>query len=71
MHDRVDFQDGCLDEVVAVRGAHLERIGANRWFLSFMHADGTETSIWFSSKDLKKPFMETRPKPILSTKHEE
>ena len=61
MIDRVDHVDGELDEVVAAAGAHLERMGKNRWFLLLCHADGTDTAIWFSSKDLRKPFMETRP----------
>lgn len=60
MSDRVDYKDGELDEVVATAGAHLERLDKNRWFLLLCHADGTETAIWFDSKDLKKPFMETR-----------
>jgi len=64
--DRVDFVDGRLDEIVSSRGAHLERMDKNRWFLIFYHDDGTETAIWFSSKDLKKPFWETRePRPKL------
>jgi hypothetical protein len=58
--DRIDYQDGDLDEIVAARGAHLERLDKNRWFLALYHADGTETAIWFSSKDLRKPSMETR-----------
>lgn len=58
--DRVDFQNDELDEVVAGRGAHLERIGKDRWFLIFYHTDGTETALWFSSKDLKRPFLEKR-----------
>ena len=59
--DRVDFTDGKLDEIVSSRGAHLERLGKNRWFLIFYHADGSETALWFSSRDLRKPFWETRP----------
>ena len=59
--DRVDFINGKLDEVVSSRGAHLERIDHSRWFLIFYHADGTETAMWFSSRDLRKPFWETRP----------
>jgi len=61
MADRVDFVDGRLDEVVASKGAHLERMDDNRWFILFEHEDGSETAIWFSSKDLEKPFWETRP----------
>lgn len=65
MEDRVTFTEkGRLDEVVASRGAHLEHMGGNSWFLSLLHADGTETAIWFDSKDLKKPFWEKRePRP--------
>jgi hypothetical protein len=58
--DRVEFEGGKLDEIVAARGAHLERIGKNDWFLAFFHDDGTETAIWFTSKDLKTPYFETR-----------
>lgn len=66
IQDRVDFVDGRLDEIVSARGAHLEHMDKNRWFLIFYHADGTETAIWFSSKDLKKPFWETRePRPAI------
>lgn len=51
--DRVSYDDkGKLDEIVGTRGAHLERMSKNEWFLSIWHADGTETAIWFSSKDL-------------------
>jgi hypothetical protein len=61
MEDRTEFnEDGTLDEVVAAAGAHLEHMSGNRWFLLLCHADGTDTAIWFSSKDLKKPFMEIR-----------
>ena len=58
--DRVTFDDGCLDEGVGSRRAHLERLGRSRWFLVIGHDDGTETAIWFKSKDLKKPFYERR-----------
>lgn len=58
--DRVTFEEGRLDEVVSSRGAHLEHMDGNQWFLIFYHEDGTETAFWFSSKDLKKPFWETR-----------
>lgn len=61
MKDRVDFTDkGTLDEVVCSAGAHLESMGGNRWFLEFQHEDGTSTALWFASKDLRKPFWETR-----------
>ncbi|MCA0032785.1 hypothetical protein [Mesorhizobium sp. B263B2A] len=61
MSDRVDFNDdGTLDEVVSTKGAHLEHLGGNRWFLIFYHEDGTDTAIWFSSRDLKRPFGEKR-----------
>jgi hypothetical protein len=59
--DRVTFNDeGTLDEVCSTRGAHLEYLGNNRWFLAFYHGDGTDSAFWFGSKDLKKPFWETR-----------
>jgi hypothetical protein len=58
---RVQFNDdGTLDEVCSTRGAHLEHMDGNRWFLSFQHGDGTSSAFWFSSKDLKKPFWEKR-----------
>ena len=61
MSDRVDFTEkGTLDEIVSSRGAHLECMGGSRWFLSFQHADGTETAVWFSSRELRKPFWEKR-----------
>lgn len=53
MSDRVEFVDGKLDEVVSSKGAHLEHMGAGRWFLSFQHADGTSSAFWFSSKSLR------------------
>lgn len=60
MGDRVDFDDhGELDEIVSASGAHLERMDKNRWFLEFMHEDGTSTAIWFSSKDLRQQLIET------------
>jgi hypothetical protein len=55
-------EDGSLDEVCSSRGAHLKRMSGKRWRLVFYHADGTETGFWFGSKDLKKPFWETRLK---------
>lgn len=68
--DRVDFVDGELDEIVASKGAHLERLDKSRWFILFEHEDGSETAIWFSSKDLAKPFWETRPaaRPLPGTR---
>lgn len=61
MDNRVVFNlDGTLDEVCSSRGAHLEHMNGNRWFLIFYHEDGTETAFWFNSKDLKKPFWEKR-----------
>jgi hypothetical protein len=70
MEDRVTFEDGHLDEVVSSRGAHLERMSGNRWFLIFYHEDGTETAIWFDSKNLRKPFWETRePRPSHPTRN--
>lgn len=61
MQDRVDFENGTLDEIVSTKGAHLESMGGNDWFLAFYHEDGTSTALWFSSKDLRKPHWETRP----------
>jgi hypothetical protein len=58
--DRTEFKNGKLDEIVSTAGAHLERMGGNRWFLSFQHADGTETALWFISRDLVTPQMEIR-----------
>lgn len=50
--DRVSYDDkGRLDEVVGTKGAHLERMGKNDWFLSIEHADGSSTAIWFKSKN--------------------
>jgi hypothetical protein len=50
--DRCAFENGKLDEIVSTAGAHLERIGSSKWFLSFQHADGSETALWFTSRDL-------------------
>lgn len=61
--DRVDFIKGKLDEIVSARGAHLEYLGDKNWYLSFQHADGTETALWFTSKDLRVPMWETRGRP--------
>lgn len=58
--DRVDFQDGELDEIVASGAAHLERLDKDRWFLIFTHGDGSQTALWFTSKDLRKPAWEKR-----------
>lgn len=59
--DRVTFTPkGRLDEVCCTKGAHLEHMGGGRWYLSFEHADGTSSAFWFGSKDLMKPFWETR-----------
>ncbi len=59
--NRVEFRkNGTLDEVFGSRFGHLEHMGGNRWFLEIGHADGTSSAFWFSSKDLKKPFWETR-----------
>ena len=61
--NRVTYDDkGRLDEIVCSRGAHLERMSKNHWFLSFCHEDGTETAIWFKSKDFPS-LIETRPAP--------
>lgn len=51
--DRITFaEDGTLDEICGSRGAHLESLGEDMWFLSFIHEDGTETAMWFCSPDL-------------------
>lgn len=61
MTDRVTFDDsGELDEVVSTKGAHLERIGTNRWFLIFDHADGSQSAFWFTSRSLCKEKGENR-----------
>lgn len=62
--DRVTFPDGKLDEVCGRGFAHLEHMGNGRWFLLVGHDDGSETALWFSSKDLRKPLYERRtPRP--------
>lgn len=58
--DRVAFEGGRLDEVCGSKGAHLEYMGGGKWFLIVGHDDGSQTAIWFRSKDLMKPFMERR-----------
>lgn len=51
-----------LDEIVATKGAHLESLGGDRWFISFVHGDGSVTKIWFRSRSLNKPLIEERIK---------
>jgi hypothetical protein len=61
--DRVTFVDGCLDEICG-GFAHLEHMGGKDWFLLIGHDDGTETAVWFRSKDLRRPSYERRePRP--------
>lgn len=63
IEDRVTYTEaGDLDEIVGSRFAHLERISNKRWFLTIGHADGTETAIWFTSKNLPD-LIEKRPAP--------
>lgn len=64
--DRRDFINGKLNEIVSTKGAHLEYMGESQWFLSFQHEDGTETAIWFTSRNLRNPFWEIRPAVSLS-----
>jgi hypothetical protein len=59
-HDRVEFVKDKLDEIYGSRGAHLEYMGDNQWFLLFTHEDGTQTALWFKSRDLRKPSFEIR-----------
>ena len=57
--------DGTLDEVCGY-SVYLEHMNRNQWFLLVGHKDGTETAIWFGSKDLKRPLMEKRePRPAV------
>lgn len=58
--DRVTFAGGRLDEVCGKGFAHLEHMDGGRWFLLIGHDDGTETALWFTSRDLLKPFYERR-----------
>ena len=58
--DRVDFEDGMLDEVYASEGAHLEHMGDGNWFLILYHEDGSASAFWFTSKDLMRPVWETQ-----------
>jgi hypothetical protein len=62
--DGVFFDDKeRLDEVCG-EWVHLEKMGRGSWFLLVGHADGTESAFWFRSRDLEKPFWETRePRP--------
>lgn len=58
--DRVTHTDkGKLDQVFGSRFGHLERLGPSTWFLLIGHADGTETAMWFTSRDLPS-LIETR-----------
>lgn len=60
MVERMDFEDGKLDEIVVSGGAHLESMGGDDWFLEFFKVDGSSIAIWFRSKSLTKPHMEIR-----------
>ena len=51
---------GELDEIFGVGHTHLERLSNNTWFLLIGHEDGSETALWFTSKDLPT-LMERRP----------
>lgn len=66
-NDRVTYDDkGRLDEIVGSRFAHLEHMNKDSWFLLIGHDDGTETALWFTSHDLRKPLIERRePRAIL------
>lgn len=48
LSERVLFDDhGKLDEIVTCgRGAHLERMDKNRWFLNLERADGSSIAVW-------------------------
>lgn len=61
--DRMTWEDGLLDEVSGRRGAHLERMSGNQWFLIIQHDDGSETALWFDSKNLGKHFERREPRP--------
>lgn len=58
--DRVTFPGGKLDEICGSRYAHLEHMGGGSWFLIIGHDDGSDTAVWFRSKDLRKPSYERR-----------
>lgn len=61
MQDRVTLDSkGNLDEIVGNKGAHLESMGGDTWYLSFMHDDGTETVVFFQSQTLKRPEIDKR-----------
>jgi hypothetical protein len=64
MTDRINLLNGRLEEIVCSGPAHLEHLGTGSWFLSMIHADGTETCIWF--KTGKHPRVEKRGKPVES-----
>lgn len=63
--DRVMFEGNELEEVFGSGYAHLERTAKNRWCLIVGHNDGSQTAIWFKSKDLRDPFWERRPSPAI------
>jgi hypothetical protein len=61
--DRVTYDDkGRLDEIFGSGFAHLERMRKNHWFLLIGHADGTQTALWFKSKNMPN-LIETRSAP--------
>lgn len=50
MIERTSYVEGKLDEVVTCGGAHLERMGGKRWFLSMVREDGSEICLWVSGE---------------------
>jgi hypothetical protein len=45
--ERVEWDSGGqLDEIVALGGAHLERMSKRSWFLNCIRADGSSLAIW-------------------------
>lgn len=51
MENRIQRDErGDLGEVVTDGGAHLERMGKDRWFLNCVRSDGSSYALWIHGK---------------------
>lgn len=59
MNDSIQFDDNNeLDEIIALGGAHLERMSKEEWFLRLLNTDGSENLISFSGKIIRHEAVE-------------
>lgn len=72
MKNHIEFNhEGFLDEVVTDGGAHLERLGADEWFLECVRADGSSVAIWLegsvrSLEQRKVSRLKLDPEPVVN-----